>query len=390
MVKELDFHKGSIGEAMEEIKEKFWEDTVERTRGMVRLFLESAMEEERDCYMGVQWHETSAERPDYRNGYYPRTVVTAQGVISGVRVPRVRQQGLKFVVFERYARYQKEVEEQILRMYLRGISTREVGPVLEQLLGAGVSASTVSRITQQLDAQVQAFHQRALEDRYLYLILDGIHLKVKSPVGLHHRVVFCAVGIDAAGKRELIDFRLMRKEDTASWEGFLNDLYRRGLTGEKLRLIVTDGGTGLIAGVTLVYPWPWLQRCWVHKLRNLVVKLPRKIQTECMQGVRAIYQSANVKKARKAFLRWKQTWERVIPKAVRCVEKDLDSLLAFFTCPVDHWKTIRTTNLIERMFREVRRRTRPMSCFNHDRSCERTVYACLIHHNAKWENTRAF
>lgn len=390
MVKELDFHKGSIGEALEEIKERFWEESLEYTRGILKMLLEKSLEEEREGYVGAGWHEPREERVDYRNGYYVREVVTGQGLLRGVRVPRVRKKGLRYQVLERYRRYRPEVEEQILGMYLRGISTRQVGPVLERLLGAGVSATTVSRIARQLDAQVREFHQRSLEDRYRYLVLDGIHMKIKGPVGVSSRVVLCAVGIQEDGKQELIDFRLRRSENQENWEGFLNDLYRRGLTGEQLRLIVTDGGAGMLAGVALVYPWPLLQRCWVHKLRNVAVKLPRRIQADCLRELKAMYQAGSVHQAYEVFQYWKQTWQKVVPKGVACVEKDLDSLLVFLTCPPPHWKTIRTTNLIERLFREVRRRTRPMSCFNHDRSCERVVFAVLSHQNAKWENTHAF
>src|SRR5271157_5894344 len=390
MVKALDFHKGSIGEALEEIKERFWEDSMEYTRGLLKTLLEKSLEEERERYVGAGWHEPGEERVDYRNGYYVREVVTGQGLLRGVRVPRVRKKGLRYKVLERYRRYRPEVEEQVLAMYVRGISTRQVGPVLERLLGAGVSAATVSRIARRLDAQVREFHQRPLEDRYLYLVLDGIHMKIKSPLGVQSRVVLCAVGIQENGKRELIDFRLMRSESGPAWEGFLNNLYRRGLTGERLRLIVTDGGTGMLAGVSLVYPWPLLQRCWVHKLRNVAVKLPRKLQAACLRELKAVYQAGSVRQACEVFQHWKQTWLKVVPKAVACVEQDLDSLLAFLACPPQHWKTIRTTNLIERLFREVRRRTRPMSCFNHDFSCERVMYAVLSHQNAKWENAHAF
>jgi transposase-like protein len=151
-----------------------------------------------------------------------------------------------------------------------------------------------------------------------------------------------------------------------------------------LRLIATDGGTGLGAAIGIVYPRVPHQRCWAHKLRNVAALLPRKIQAACLRRAKRIYQAETAQDAGKRFRTWKQEWHEQAPKAVACLERDLEELLTFYACPKDDWRKTRTTNAIERCFREVRRRTRPMSCFTNTASCERIIYAVLHHLNASW------
>lgn len=167
----------------------------------------------------------------------------------------------------------------------------------------------------------------------------------------------------------------------------MNDLYRRGLKGRRLDLIITDGAPGLHAALDMVYPYTPRQRCWVHKLRNVAGKLSRKVQEECLRGAKLIYLASNHKEATERYWEWATRWRGSQPKAVECLEKDLDELLTFFRFPESHRSKIRTTNAIERSFREIRRRIRPMSCFTNSESCERIIYALFYYHNKKWENT---
>ncbi len=269
--------------------------------------------------------------------------------------------------------------------FLSGASTRRVGPLLAPLLGERVSASTVSRITQALDAEVAAFHRRPFRTPILYLLLDGIRLRVKTPTGVQARLVLCAYGLTPAGRRVLLAFRQAKAESATAWGAFLQDLYARGLSGETLRLVVTDGSPGLHAALDLVYPYVARQRCWVHKLRNVAAKLPRRWQAACLGEVARIYGAATERAARQAFRAWAAHWRPQAPQAVACLERDLDALLACFACPPEHRKKIRTTNAIERAFREVRRRVRPMTCFTNAASCDRIVYAVITHLNTEWE-----
>jgi len=269
--------------------------------------------------------------------------------------------------------------------FLTGASTRRVGPLLAPLLGERVSASTVSRITQALDADVMAFQRRPLRTPLLYLLLDGIRLRVKTPTGVAHRLVLCAYGLTRTGQRVLLSFRQAQTESAPAWGAFLQDLYARGLTGETLRLIVTDGSPGLHAALDVVYPYVARQRCWVHKLRNVAAKLPRRDQAACLGEGALIYGAPTERAARQAFRAWAARWRSRAPQAVACLERDLGELLACFACPPEHRKKIRTTNAIERAFREVRRRVRPMTCFTNAASCDRIVYAVITHLNTEWE-----
>jgi len=169
-----------------------------------------------------------------------------------------------------------------------------------------------------------------------------------------------------------------------TWEGFLLNLFNRGLTGTMLQRIVTDGHQGLMNAVDLTYPGIARQRCWAHKLRNVSNYLRKKDTDMCIREARGIYNAQNRKEALEAYDKWSKKWKSISSEAVNCIEKDLEELLAFYACPQVLYKKLRTTNVIERAFREVRRRTRPMSCFNNTPSIERIVYAVLSHLNDQW------
>lgn len=243
---------------------------------------------------------------------------------------------------------------------------------MRPILGESVSAQTVSNIAKSLDKEVKRYHNRTIEDVYLYLFLDGIVLKTKTGYGAKKKVILVAYGIRVDGRRELIDFMLTGSESEKRWEGFLSRLNIRGLTGETLGLVVTDGNKGLENAVDNIYPQVKRQRCWAHKLRNVANNLKKKHIDQC------------IKEAIKEYRKWAARWKDISPQAVKCLEKDLEELLNVFYCPKEIRKKLRTTNVIERAFREVRRRTRPMSCFNNTQSIERIVYAVLNHLNDKW------
>lgn len=384
-MREVDFSERTVAQRWREIKPNFREDLIPWTRHLLKSLLHTCLQEEMDCYLRAAPHERTAERRDHRNGASPRDLTTELGLLRGLRVPRARTAGFQPQVFARYERRQPGVNQLLRTAFISGVSTRQVGPLTALLLEEAVSASTVSRVTQALDPEVRRFHARSLEDRYCYLLLDGVRLTVKGSVGARKRVVLCAYGLTAQGARELLGFRQVKAESEAAWAAFLQDLYQRGLVGRALRLVVTDGDPGLQAALDLVYPVVARQRCWVHKLRNVAGKLPRRLQAACLAEAKAIYAAEGQRAARRAFQRWAGRWRAEAPGAVACLEKDLEALLAFFACPPGHWRRIRTTNAVERAFREVRRRTRPMSCFTNEASCDRIIYAVIHHLNAQWE-----
>jgi putative transposase len=375
----------TIAERFAEIKteDQLWGDIGAETKQLAERILGSALEDELQHRLHAGRYKRTEVRQGYRNGGYWRTVASRWGVLD-VFQPRARMPQPPSTVLGRFQRREPDVDALIRQAFLRGVSTRQVGAVLEPVLGWKPSAQTVSTIARSLDQEVQRYHWRRVDDDWVYLLLDGVTMKVKHPGGMKTKLVLVAYGIRPDGTRQLIDFKLAKSESQAEWESFLEDLHRRGLEGTQLRLIATDGGTGLGAAIGIVYPRVPHQRCWAHKLRNVAGYLPRKIQVECLAGAKQIYQAANARQAGQRFRAWKKRWQEPAPKAVACLERDLDELLNFFACPEADWRKTRTTNAIERCFREVRRRTRPMSCFTNTASCERIIYAVLHHLNASW------
>jgi transposase-like protein len=379
----------SIGEKYRNFKEimnqTLFEDSGEMRLDGLKKMMEWSMLEERERHRNAGWYERCEGRRGYASGYYTRSLLAGDGLISELRVPRVRRGCFAVKVLERYARRAKRIDELIRRMYLNGVSTREVGEVLHYFLGVGVSAATVSRLTKEIDGEVEAFHRRLLGDDYIGLLLDGLTLKSRELGRGEKRLVLVAVGVREDGRWELIDYMPASAESEAEWTWFLNDLYRRGLKGRHLRVITTDGALGLVAALGMVYPRVRHPRCWAHKLRNVAATLPKKHREACLKGARRIYRASSKEKAVKRFWAWASKWRPVTPKAVECLEKDLRALLQFFELPRPLWRKLRTTNRIERAFREVRRRTRPISCFTNDNSLERIIYGVAQKINKRWE-----
>jgi len=367
------------------LEEEFWEEARERQRRLLKVLIEGALEEEQVELLAAGRYRRVETRRGYRNGFYERHLVTQMGIVTAIRVPRCRWGQGESQVFSRYQRRQAQVDGLIREVFLAGVSTRRVGETLEVVLGEGVSAQTVSRVARSLDREVQRFHRVALADNVCYLLLDAVSMRIRSATEVRRRLVLCAYAITVTGERRLLDFRLAKSESQVAWEAFLNQLRERGLAGYHLQLITTDGCPGLHAGLDVVYPYVPRQRCWVHKLHNMASKLRRAQQAECLAGARAIYQAPTRREAVRRYWAWARRWRLEAPKAVACLEQDLDGLLAFLACPQAHRKAVRTTNAIERSFREVRRRTRPMTCFTNDASCERIIYAVVSHLNRNCE-----
>jgi transposase-like protein len=370
---------------VKEDEEEWWGDVKQETLRVVKRLLESAMEEELLERLRAGRYRRSPLRRGYRNGYRHRNLLVELGLVEHLRVPRDREGSYQPTVVERYQRRQGRVNQLIREAFLAGVSTRRVGEVLAPVLGEAPSPQTVSRVLRSLDAEVRRFHGRLLSDHYRYLLLDGITLKVKGATGVRKRLVLCAYGITPQGERQLVSFRQATAESEAQWEAFLRDLYQRGLQGKAVALVVTDGCPGLHRALDTVYPYVPRQRCWVHKLRNVAARLPRRVQEDCLKGAKAIYQAPNRRQAVACFREWAGQWRSSQPRAVACLEPDLEELLTFLDCPPWHWRKVRTTNAIERAFREVRRRTRPMSCFQNTASVDRIIYGVISHLNSTWK-----
>ncbi len=350
-------------------------------RDVARSAIATVLREEMETLVGqrLSWAFQKGIT-DRRNGSYPRHVLTELGDVL-LAVPRTRHFSPKGIIAA-YARRTREVDDLILACFLLGLSTRKVGTVLSTILHEKISAQTVSRVAKTLDTAVSAFHRRRLPNHYRALILDGVMIRRKTGMGAVTRPVLVALGVRHDGKKEVIDFRSVRAESGTAWEVFLADLIHRGLTGEHLEVICADGGQGLLSVLPLVYPQVPLQRCWAHKMRNIMNKIRKGDQKQVKGGLVKVYLAQGMGEARMRARRWVERWEARYPKAVKCLRDDIEELLTCFSFSDPEFrKAIRTTNAIERRFREVRRRTRPMGVMSDRTSMERILYAVFMNEN---------
>lgn len=369
-----------VRQAIKEVKAFEWEgDYKPAARAAIKKILEERMSNIIDEHLS-KMEEIGID--DRRNGSYQRHLLTEVGDVT-LAVMRTRRISAQRVI-KAFARRSCSVEQMILECFTLGLSTRKVGKALLSALGEKVSASTVSLVSKQLDEVVEAYHKRPLKKRYKFLIFDGVVLKNRTGSGSMKRVVLVALGITNDGRKEVIDFRLAYGESQGAWESFLNDLYRRGLTGEGTELVIVDGGKGLLPALEMVYSHIPLQRCWAHKTRNILSYVRKADHEAVRKDLHKISHASGERKARKMFQLFTQRWGEAYPKSVECLKKDIDSLLMFLKVSDQSLHSqIRTTNAIERRFVEVRRRTRPMGVFSDRTSMERILYAIFTYENTK-------
>jgi transposase-like protein len=368
-----------------DLKESFWGDLYGQARGTVEKLLNRESVRLREEAVDCEPRKQKPTRRGQRNGFYFRDFVSRFGTLRR-KIARTRERSFLPGGLARFQRRAAEVMLLIREAFLRGLSTRQVGRVVAIFTDEVVSAQTVSKLSRTLDHLVKAFHQARLKDEWAYLFLDGVSLRVRRPGGRKRVQMLVAYGVRGDGSRRLLAFLRSSGESQAAWEGLLQDLYQRGLTGRNLLLIVTDGCAGLAAAIQTVYPRVAHQRCWVHKMRNICEAVRRRDHDSVKHQAQKIYQAASLAEAQRAFARFKWNWQRAYPALVRRLEKDLPELLTFFRFPRHLWRKLRTTNAIERCFVEVRRRTRPMVCFVNVESVDRIIYAIFNGLNEQWRN----
>jgi putative transposase len=376
-----------LSDLWKEVKSEaaLWGDLKLETKEYLKMLIQNILREEQTNYLAAARYERDEGRVDFRNGYYARDIESSLGLIKDIKVPRNRITSYESILFKKYKRKEVSLVQLIKDAFLSGLSTRKVGDVLENILGYKISAQTVSNIAKSLDGAVRAYHTKNIEDRYAYLFLDGITLKIKSLSNRNKKVILVAYGITSGGIKEIVSFRIASSESELEWYMFVDSLYRRGLAGKNLNLAVIDGSRALALAVGTVYPFCPVQRCWVHKLRNVSQKLPKKDAESCLNGAKKIYQAASRQDASAIYKSWVATYSDKYPKAVACLARDIDSLLTFFYFPEAIRIKIRTTNIIERSFREVRRRVRPIGCFENDSSVNRIIFGVISGLNKNWE-----
>jgi len=351
-----------------------WGDLRPELAAAVSQILHATMEDELASLLAARPYERSLDRVGYRNGRLRRWLASEIGAIE-LSVPRARDIVYRPSFLERAARRTSTVDELLRTAFLRGLSTRETAALAERLTGVSLSAATVSRLTAQIDGQVAAFHRRPIKLAVRYLLLDGMWVSVRGSNGrASKRVVLAAYGIAADGTRELLDYRQALSESAWAWGTLLRSLVVRGLDPEGVVLVVADGADGIAAAVAEALPDAAFGRCWTHRVRNLLGAIPLAERKSVLRGLRAIYRAPTKRAAVAAYWRFAKAWRRRHPHLVARLERHLDSLLVIFDLPLSIRVSLRTTNLIERAFRELRRRLRSIGALSDRRSADRILY----------------
>lgn len=339
------------------------------------------MEDELTALILAGLYERTRERLDHRNGRSRRVLVTDLGATE-LDVPRGRLVPYHPSFLARAARRTSLVDGLLREAFSRGLSTRETARLAERLTGVPHSASVIIRLGRALDARVAAFHRRPMTFEARYLLCDGLWVSVRDRSGrAAKRVILAAYGIDAAGRRELLDYRQATAESAAAWGILLRSLVERGLDPEGVVLVAADGAGRIAAAVAEASPGAELQRRWTHRIRNILEALPLAERRACLRGLRSIYRARTRRAAVGAYWRWARAWRERHSRLVRGLERDLDSVLAVSSLPEPLRVSLRTTNLLERAFRELRRRLRPIGSLTDRRSADRILYGGMLRLN---------
>ncbi len=365
---------GSLEEESRSWQEEIWGQFRAVLKRELKGMTEQALQEELSQHLGAGPYERTGERRRYRNGHYRRRLLTRYGEMANLAVPRAEEGGMEFETLGRYQRRQLEIDKIMGQLFLA-----------EELYGRQVSATTISQTTAHLAEELEQYRTAPVaDDKVEFLFLDRITGRVRE-LGVERKILLCALEMTAEGKKRILGFRLVDAEDTASWKALLMELKSRGLAGKHLRLITVDGCPGLLAALKEIYPFQKIQRCIAHRLRNVVVKLKRHQREPVMQECKAIFAAPSRPEAIRRFRAWAERWQVEAERAVRCLEKDFYHLLHYYGFPAELWKKIRTTNVLERTFREYPRRTRPMQLFPNPESAERIYYGVTDYLNHNWE-----
>jgi putative transposase len=350
-------------------------------REIVRAVMQELLEAEMTDALQAAKGERTPTRLGYRAGYYTRTLVTRVGKLE-LRVPQDRDGRFSTELFERYQRSEQALVATLAEMYVQGVSTRKVKAITEELCGHSFSASAISAINKRLDDGLAAFAARPLAEPYPYLILDARYEKVREGGIVGSQAVLIAIGIDWDGRRQILAVEMANRESRSSWKDFLLGLRGRGLSG--VELVVADDHAGLRAAIREVLAEAAFQRCYVHFLRNALDHLPRKADDDCLQELRWLYDRRSVDEARRDLAAWIARWGSRYPRLVAWVEETIEETLTFYRLPRQHHKHLKSTNMLERLNEEIRRRTYVVRIFPNAASCCRLVRALAVEMHENW------
>jgi transposase-like protein len=355
-------------------------DLGEMFRGAIRMSLEMLLEEEVLAMVGAKHHERGAGRRGYRNGSYLRGLLTSMGHID-VRVPRTRE-GSAVGLVGAYQRHSSEVDVMLTEAYVSGVSQRKMADVTESLMGERVSRSTVSRVAKRLEQTVEDLRSAKLEQAFPYLYLDATFIDARWARRVENVSALVAYGVGEDGYRHLLGMTIGAQESEASWSELLEQLVGRGLRG--VALVISDEHAGLKAAVRHWLPEVDHQRCTVHVQRNVFTKAPRRLQERVAGEVGAVFAAESKAQARERLEEFETRWAKELPEAVACLNGAFEAATVFYRYPAAHWRRIKTTNSLERLHGELKRRTRAVGAFPDRQSALRLMTSVAIRHCARW------
>lgn len=342
-------------------------------------YLTELIQMELTDFLGRKPYERKRGNLNHRNGSYHRGF-TLKGIGEVlVRMARDRKGKFQSMVLPRSKRYEEALRQDICVMYLTGISTRTLSMISEKLLGRRISAGEVSRVSKQLVDAVERWRTRDLsEERVKYLFIDGVNFKMRVTDSVENVPVLVVIGVREDGQRLVLGFQAGNKESASTWREFFKDLKRRGLRSKLVTLGVMDGLRALESVFREEFTNAEVQRCQVHVARNVLAKVPAKLKKDVANDLRSIFYAPSLEKAKELFQIFRDHWEREVPSAVKCLADSIDSCLTFFKHPPEEWISLRTTNIIERLNKEFKRRTKVMEIVAGEKACYNLLaFICL-------------
>jgi len=361
------------------------DDIEAKARLVVEGFFQHSVNGEFKEQIKVGEYERSEERSDIRSGTYPRIFTTTFGK-ARLLIPKVRKKSRNYVynLFAKYQRRQRKFDDMVVLSLLLGFSTRKQQRFFQAFIGDSVSHQTASRLLQNLSDDLREYQSRPIEDKYRFIFIDGLWVHIKE-VDIKKRPILFALGITQDGKQEIISFKLAKGETEEEYTSFLNDLYRRGLKGKVLELIIQDGSEAITAAVNMVYPYTPRQRCYTHKLRNLMqnIRYKFKHRARLMKQASNIYKAVSRQNAIKRFRLFVNRWKDKEPRAVKCFQDEFYNTLNFYDFPKELRSAISTTNHLERFLEEIRRRIKIQGYFKNERSLNLWIFGLIKHINLR-------
>lgn len=352
---------------------------------LMEAILNQVLKAESAEQLGAEDYERTDNRSDYRNGTRTRGLITRIGKIE-LQVPRHRKEPFKTMLFDNYQRNEQALIAAMMEMVVQGVSTRKVEKVTEELCGEKFSKSTVSEICQTISERVNEFKDRLLPDRYPFIIADALYIKVRE----NHRVVskafFIAIGVNETGCKEVIGLDLFDAEREDTWKTFFSGLKARGLHG--VDFIISDDHQGLVKAVKECFTGVCWQRCQVHFERNIMLKTPKRYQAGLTGELRSMFNAATLEEARRLKTEIIDEYQDVASEAMEILDNGFEDSMAIMALPMKYRRSTRSSNIIERENREIRRREQVIQIFPNQESAIRVIGALLLDHHDEWQDTR--